>query len=59
MSRDLSEVDVAQTVHEAVCAERYNGINARLDRIEKILLWGFSGAFAALIGIAWKVAIGG
>jgi hypothetical protein len=25
--------------HEAVCAERYESINARLKRIEKILMW--------------------
>lgn len=58
VTRDLHEVDVAQTVHEAVCAERYNGINARLDRLEKIFLSGLGLILVALIGIAWKVAAG-
>ena len=34
---ELNEVDQRLSVHEAVCAERYSGINAQLKRIEAIL----------------------
>ncbi len=39
MDRDAS---ARMDTHEAVCAERYNGINARLRRLE--------GWFVALVG---------
>lgn len=35
----VTETDSRLTTHEAVCAERYEAINARLKRIEKILMW--------------------
>jgi hypothetical protein len=42
--------------HEAVCAERYTGINARLKRIEQMLY----GAAATMIGngadVIWHAA---
>lgn len=34
--------------HEAVCAERYSGINARLKRLEGILI-GTAGAIILLL----------
>jgi hypothetical protein len=47
-----SDVDKRLAVHEAVCAERYLGINARLKRIEL----GLIGAGTALIGtMGWAI----
>jgi hypothetical protein len=40
----VNELDGRLGTHEAVCAERYSQINARLKRIEKILMWA-AGAF--------------
>lgn len=37
--------------HEAVCAERYTGINARLKRIEGL----FIGAAGAIILMLWNI----
>ena len=34
----VTEVEARLSVHEAVCAQRYEGINARLKRLEKILI---------------------
>jgi len=36
------------STHEAVCAERYAGINARLKRLEQILI-GSAGAIIILL----------
>ena len=43
-------------VHEAVCAERYASINARLKRLESILLAGAGMIIMSLAAIAWQVA---
>ena len=56
MIEEIHEVDTKLSIHEAVCAERYDGINARLKRIEGILLGGAGTIIAALLGIAWQVA---
>jgi len=53
---DLHDMETKLSVHEAICAERYVGINAQLKRIEMIL---FSTAGALILGlaaIAWSVA---
>ena len=34
----MSDIDIRLTSHEAVCAERYAQINARLKRLEGILI---------------------
>ena len=53
---ELNEVDQRLSVHEAVCAERYSGINAQLKRIEAIL-FTFAGSLIIVLGaIAWGVA---
>jgi hypothetical protein len=41
--------------HEAVCELRYETINARLKRIEKILIGTAGFIIAVLLGIALKV----
>jgi len=44
----VSEVEARLTTHEAVCAQRYEGINARLKRLETILI-GSAGAIILLL----------
>jgi hypothetical protein len=34
----MSEIDIRFTSHEAVCAERYAQINARLKRLEGVIM---------------------
>jgi hypothetical protein len=47
------EVDARVTTHEAVCAERYAQINARLKRLERILM---TSAGTMLVGMASLLA---
>jgi hypothetical protein len=44
----IGEVQGQLDTHEAVCAERYAGINARLKRLEQILL-GTTGFIVVLL----------
>jgi hypothetical protein len=53
---ELNEVDQRLSVHEAICAERYIGINAQLKRIETILFTFAGSLMVALGAIAWGVA---
>jgi hypothetical protein len=41
--------------HEQVCAVRYEGINARLKRLEQILIGSAAFIIALLLGIVMKV----
>ena len=41
--------------HEAVCAERYAGINARLKRLEQILITSAGAIIILLIGLVTKL----
>jgi hypothetical protein len=51
-----NEVGSKLSTHEAVCAERYTSINARLRRLEGILLAAAGSIIVALGAIAWQVA---
>jgi hypothetical protein len=51
-----NEVGSKLSTHEAVCAERYGSINARLRRLESILLAAAGSIIVALGAIAWQVA---
>ena len=53
---EVFAVNAKLETHEAVCAERYLGINSRLGRIEMILLSGTGAIILSLIAIAWRVA---
>lgn len=53
MAPNIDPVEARLNTHEAVCAERYAGINARLRRIEG---W-FVAAVAALIGLLITVLL--
>jgi hypothetical protein len=41
--------------HEEVCAVRYDGINARLKRLEQILIGSAAFIIALLLGLVLKV----
>ena len=49
------EVAAQLDTHEAVCAERYLGINARLKRLEGILITCAGTMIVLLLGIALKL----
>ena len=51
----VSEVESKLSVHEAVCGERYAGINARLKRLEKILIGTAGAIILLLLGLVLKV----
>lgn len=51
----VSEVESKLSVHEAVCAERYAGINARLKRLEQIMIGSAGFIIVLLLGIVVKV----
>lgn len=52
---DINEVDNRLTTHEAVCAERYTGINARLKRLETILITSAGAIIMLLLTLALKL----
>jgi hypothetical protein len=49
------EVEADLKTHEAVCAERYLGINARLKRLEVILLSAAGTLILLLVNIVLKL----
>lgn len=49
------ELEARLSTHEAVCAERYAGINARLKRLETILIGSAGFIIAVLVGIVLKL----
>lgn len=51
----VSEVEAKLSTHEAVCAERYAGINARLKRLEHILIGSAGAIILLLVGVVSKV----
>ena len=50
-----NEVEVRLMTHEQVCAVRYEGINARLKRLEQILIGSAAFIIALLLGLVMKV----
>jgi hypothetical protein len=51
----ISEVEAKLMSHEQVCAVRYEGINARLKRLEHILIGSAGAIIVLLIGVVVKV----
>ncbi len=51
----VNSVETKLSVHEAVCAERYAGINARLKRLETILIASAGAIILLLAGLVAKV----
>jgi hypothetical protein len=50
----IVEVQGQLDTHEAVCAERYLGINARLKRLEQILIASAAFIIALLLSLVVK-----
>lgn len=50
-----NELEAKLATHEAVCAERYAGINARLKRLEHILIGSAGAIIIMLLGLVMKV----
>jgi hypothetical protein len=51
----MNEIEAKLMTHEAVCAERYAGINARLKRLEQLLIGSAAFIIALLLGLVLKV----
>ena len=54
-SAKADKVEAKLETHEAVCAERYLGINARLKRLEMILLGAAGTLILLLLNIVVKL----
>jgi hypothetical protein len=51
----IDKNEAALSAHEQVCAIRYESINARLKRLEQILIASAGFMIAVLISIALKI----
>jgi hypothetical protein len=51
----IDQVENRLSTHEAVCAERYTGINARLKRLEQILIGSAGAIILLLLTLALKI----
>jgi predicted nucleic acid-binding Zn ribbon protein len=51
----MSDVENRLSTHEAVCAERYTGINARLKRLEQILLAATGAIIMLLVSVVMSI----
>jgi hypothetical protein len=51
----ITETEARLTTHEEVCAFRYESINARLKRLEQILMGACGFIIVVLLGIALKI----
>lgn len=51
----ISQTEARLNSHEAVCAVRYEGINARLKRLEQILIAACGVIIVTLFSIAMKL----
>lgn len=53
MGGSMTETEARLNSHEAVCAERYAQINARLKRLESILMRVAGVMIIAMGGVVW------
>jgi hypothetical protein len=51
----ISEVENRLSTHEEVCAVRYEGIHARLKRLEQILIGSAGFIIVLLLGLVLKI----
>jgi hypothetical protein len=49
----MTETDARLNSHEAVCAERYDQINARLKRLEGIIIKACAVMLLSMAGAIW------
>jgi hypothetical protein len=54
MSPKIDDVDHRLSTHEEICALRYEQINARLKRLEQILLGAFGTVIILLLNNMFK-----
>jgi hypothetical protein len=50
----MNDIEAKLMTHEEVCAVRYDGINARLKRLEQILIGSAAFIIALLLGLVLK-----
>lgn len=50
----INETEARLNSHEAVCAVRYDAINARLKRIESIILKTAAIMLVSMAGVIWS-----
>lgn len=50
----IDATDARLNSHEAVCAERYEQINARLKRLEGIIIKAFGILTVSMAGVIWS-----
>jgi hypothetical protein len=55
MMATINETDARLSTHEEVCAFRYDAINARLKRLEQILMGSAAFIIASLLTIVFKM----
>jgi len=53
MMATVNSTDARLTTHEEVCAFRYEQINARLKRLESILIKASGVMIVAMAGVIW------
>ena len=51
----MDEIEARLNSHEAVCAFRYESINARLKRLEKILIASAGFIIASLVALVMHI----
>ena len=54
MAKTVKDVDSRVSQHEAICAERYEGIMYRMDRIEKGITIAAGIVICAMATIIWN-----
>ena len=54
IAKDLAELSSHLNTHEAVCAERYGMVAARLKRLEVVMMSSAGAIILLLIGLVFK-----
>jgi len=53
----IDATDARLSTHEEVCAMRYEQINARLKRLEQIIIKAFGIMTVAMAGVIWSTLL--
>lgn len=53
----INETEARLNSHEAVCAMRYEQINARLKRLESILIKSAGVMIVSMAGVIWTTVV--
>ena len=54
MMANIDATDARLNTHEEVCAMRYEQINARLKRLESIIIKAFGVLTVSMAGVIWS-----